>query len=82
MVDCYLTTYKNNKGIFGDKKKVAIDILDNPSKYHFYDGLSNLTNISRYDLPDPDTYRDFLNIQPAMISPHCKAPVLSSRVAL
>merc|ERR1711892_1592672 len=64
MVVCYLTTYKNNKGIFGDKKKVAQDILDNPSKYHIYEGLSTLTNISRYDLPDPDTYRDFFNVHP------------------
>ena len=38
MVDCYLTTFKNNKGIFGDKKKVAQDIIDNPSKYHIYEG--------------------------------------------
>jgi len=64
MVDCYLTTYKNNKGIFGDKKRVAQDIIDNPSKYHIYEGLSTLTNISRYDLPDPDTYRDFFNVHP------------------
>jgi len=64
MVDCYLTTYKNNKGIFGDKKKISQDILDNPSKYHIYEGLSTLTNISRYDLPDPDTYRDFFNVHP------------------
>ena len=62
MVDCYLTTYKNNKGIFGDKKKISQDIIDNPSKYHIYEGLSTLTNISRYDLPDPDTYRDFFNV--------------------
>ena len=64
MVDCYLTTFKNNKGIFGDKKSVAKDIIDNPSKYHIYEGLSTLTNISRYDLPDPDTYRDFFNVHP------------------
>ncbi len=157
MVDCYLTTFKNNKGLFGDKKKVAQDIIgkresrrknfwkmmqfwegkprncihwldlgfgssdddillnttenpksltgleswflhrvkvdsgirlsiyqwlsmirefskidsipiftifnhghfvaENPGKYHIYEGLSSLTNISRYDLPDPDTYR-------------------------
>merc|ERR1719384_1273672 len=64
MVDCYLTTFLNNKGIFGDKKKVAQDIINNPSKYHIYEGLSTLTNISRYDLPDPDTYRDFFNVHP------------------
>jgi len=62
MVDCYLTTFKNNKGFLGDKKKVAQDIIDNPGKYHIYEGLSTLTNISRYDLPDPDSYRDFFNI--------------------
>ena len=27
-------------------------------------GLSTLTNISRYDLPDPDSYRDFFNVHP------------------
>jgi len=64
MVDCYLTTFKNNKGLFGDKKKVAQDIIENPGKYHIYEGLSSLTNISRYDLPDPDTYRDFFNVHP------------------
>ena len=64
MVDCYLTTFKNNKGIFGDKKKIAQDIIDNPSKYHIYEGISTLTNISRYDLPDPDTYKDFFNVHP------------------
>ena len=43
MVDCYLTTFKNNKGIFGDKKKVAQDIIDNPSKYHIYEGDKTFT---------------------------------------
>ena len=63
MVDCYLTTFLNNKGMFGDKKKVAADIINNPSKYHIYEGLSTLTNISRYDLPDPDTYRYVMSAQ-------------------
>lgn len=62
MVDCYLTTYKNNKGFFGDKKRVTQDIIEHPGKYHIYEGISRLTNISRYDLPDPDTYRDFFNV--------------------
>lgn len=38
MVDCYLTTFNNNKGIFGDKKRIAKDIIDNPGKYHIYEG--------------------------------------------
>ena len=40
MVDCYLTTFKNNKGIFGDKKKVSQDIIENPGKYHIYEGTT------------------------------------------
>ncbi|KAJ8923831.1 hypothetical protein NQ315_010413, partial [Exocentrus adspersus] len=64
MVDCYLTTYYNHKSVFGNKKQVANEIIDHPQDYHIYEGLSTLTNISRYDLPDPDVYRDFFKLNP------------------
>ncbi|XP_050429146.1 titin isoform X2 [Adelges cooleyi] len=64
MVDCYLTTYYNHKSIFGNKKTVSDDIIEHPQNYHIYEGLSTLTNISRYDLPDPDVYRDFFRLNP------------------
>ncbi|CAK1593900.1 unnamed protein product [Parnassius mnemosyne] len=64
MVDCYLTTYYNHKTIFGNKKLIADAIIENPQNYHIYEGLSTLTNISRYDLPDPETYRDFFRLNP------------------
>ncbi|XP_025415816.1 sarcalumenin isoform X2 [Sipha flava] len=64
MVDCYLTTYYNHKTFFGNKKTVSDDIIENPQNYHIYEGLSTLTNISRYDLPDPDVYRDFFRLNP------------------
>ncbi|XP_059051712.1 uncharacterized protein LOC131846438 [Achroia grisella] len=62
MVDCYLTTYYNHKTIFGNRKLIADAIIENPQNYHIYEGLSTLTNISRYDLPDPETYRDFFRL--------------------
>lgn len=62
MVDCYLTTYYNHKSFFGNKKDVSDKIIDNPQNYHIYEGLSTLTNISRYDLPDPEVYRDFFRL--------------------
>ncbi|XP_065557430.1 sarcalumenin-like [Artemia franciscana] len=62
MVDCYLTTFFNHKGYFGNKEKVMDDIIENPHKYHIFEGLSTLTNISRYDLPDSDVYRDFFKV--------------------
>jgi hypothetical protein len=62
MVDCYLTTYYNHKSLFGNKKKVSDDIIEHPQNYHIYEGLSTLTNISRYDLPDPEMYMDFFRL--------------------
>lgn len=50
MVDCYLTTYYNHKTIFGNKKLIADAIIENPQNYHIYEGLSTLTNISRFVL--------------------------------
>ncbi|XP_017846409.1 sarcalumenin isoform X3 [Drosophila busckii] len=64
MVDCYLNTYNNHKTLFGNKKRIADDIIDHPQNYHIYEGLSTLTNISRYDLPDPEVYRDFFRLNP------------------
>lgn len=64
MVDCYLNTYYNHKTLFGNKKRIADDIIDHPQNYHIYEGLSTLTNISRYDLPDPEVYRDFFRLNP------------------
>ncbi|KAJ8668295.1 hypothetical protein QAD02_009958 [Eretmocerus hayati] len=62
MVDCYLTTFYNHKGFFAKRKEVADRIIETPQEYHIYEGLSTLTNISRYDLPDPDVYRDFFRL--------------------
>lgn len=62
MVDCYLTTFYNQKGFFGNKKATADDIIENPHAYHIFEGLSTLSNISRYDLPDADVYKDFFKV--------------------
>lgn len=59
MVDTYLTTFYRNKGFLTSKHKLAEDIIENPHTYNIYEGISLLTNISRYDLPDPEVYRDF-----------------------
>ena len=64
MVDCYLTTYYNQKGLFSNKKQVSDKIIEHPQNYNIYEGLSTLTNISRYDLPDPEVYHDFFRLNP------------------
>jgi hypothetical protein len=50
--------------MFGNKKKMLDDIVNNPEKYHIYEGISSMTNISRYDLPDPETYKIFFGLHP------------------
>ncbi|XP_064482138.1 uncharacterized protein LOC135394958 [Ornithodoros turicata] len=62
LVDCYLSTFYKQKGIFGSKKKVAEQITKEPQKYHIFEGLSKLTNVSRYDLPDPQLYYKFFKL--------------------
>lgn len=64
MVDCYLTTYYNQKTLFSNKKSVADNIIEHPQNFNIYEGLSTLTNISRYDLPDPEVYMDFFKLNP------------------
>lgn len=64
MVDVYLATFNSKKGLLGNAKSVAEDIIQNPQNYHIYDGISTMTNISRYDLPDPESYRIFFGLHP------------------
>ncbi|CAH1727428.1 unnamed protein product [Chironomus riparius] len=64
MVDCYLTTYYNQKSLFSNKKQVSDKIIEHPQNYNIYEGLSTLTNISRYDLPDPEVYLEFFRLNP------------------
>jgi len=62
MVDCYLTTFNNHKSYFGSNKAVIDDIIENPHSYHIFEGMSTLNNISRYDLPDAEVYKDFFRL--------------------
>ena len=64
MVDVYLATLNNNVGMFGSSKSVSDDIINHPNKYHIYDGISTMTNISRYDLPNPTAYKRFFGLHP------------------
>ena len=64
LIDCYLSTYYKNKGLFtfgASSRQLAADISENPHQYRIYSGafIGQLQNVSRYDLPDPGVYREF-----------------------
>lgn len=64
LIDCYLSTYYKNKGLFtfgASSRQLATDISENPHQYRIYSGafVGQLQNVSRYDLPDPGVYREF-----------------------
>lgn len=64
VVDCYLSAYYKRKPLFTfgqAAKKLSQDITENPHNYNIFKGaLASVTqNVSRYDLPDPDVYREF-----------------------
>ena len=71
VVDCYLSAYYRRKPLFAfgqAAKKLATDITENPHNYNIFKGaLAGITqNVSRYDLPDPDVYREFFRVNPLL----------------
>lgn len=71
VIDCYLGAYYRTKPLFCYGKtatKLARDITENPQNYNIFKGaLAGITqNVSRYDLPDPDVYREFFRVNPLL----------------
>lgn len=64
LVDCYLTHYYKRKTIFANKNDIASEIINNPDKYRIFESISMMNNVSRYDLPNPDIYKEFFKVAP------------------
>ncbi|XP_022693890.1 sarcalumenin-like isoform X2 [Varroa jacobsoni] len=72
LVDCYLDAFYKHKGMFGNKKKVAEQIIKDPAKYRIFGTISQSTNISRYDLLEPEDYAAFFKLNPLQDFPRLK----------
>ncbi|RWS25603.1 sarcalumenin-like protein [Leptotrombidium deliense] len=69
LIDCYLATFYKHKGLFtfgSGSRLLAAEITENPSQYRVFSGAvaGQSQNISRYDLPDPETYKEFFRSNP------------------
>ncbi|KPP64467.1 hypothetical protein Z043_117186 [Scleropages formosus] len=80
LVDRYLQTLRDKTGFFGDSEQVFKEIVDDPDRFYIFKSILAKTNVSRFDLPDPEAYRDFFGVNHMstfkLLSSHC--PLLGS----
>ncbi|KAG1939863.1 sarcalumenin [Pimephales promelas] len=64
LVDRYLQTYHEKLGWFSDPHEVFHDIVSDPDKFYIFKSILAKTNVSKFDLPEPEAYRDFFGVNP------------------
>uniref|UniRef100_A0A671QQS6 Sarcalumenin n=1 Tax=Sinocyclocheilus anshuiensis TaxID=1608454 RepID=A0A671QQS6_9TELE len=64
LVDRYLQTYYEKLGWFSDPHEVFDDIVSDPDKFYIFKSILAKTNVSKFDLPEPEAYRDFFGVNP------------------
>nr|XP_006823804.1 PREDICTED: sarcalumenin-like [Saccoglossus kowalevskii] len=64
LVDRFISTFNDKKPnmLFGNPEDVARDIIENPNKYYIFKAVASKVNVSKYDLPRQDDYKDFFSI--------------------
>ncbi|XP_076841293.1 sarcalumenin isoform X2 [Brachyhypopomus gauderio] len=75
LVDRYLQTYHERLGWFGDPDEVFREIVADPDHFYIFKSVLAKTNVSKFDLPQPEAYRDFFGVNPPggfkPLSSHC-----------
>ncbi|KAL4648691.1 sarcalumenin-like [Arapaima gigas] len=75
LIDRYLQTFHDKTGFFGDAEQVLRDIVDDPDRFFIFKSILAKTNVSRFDLPDPEAYRDFFGVNHLstfkLLASHC-----------
>ncbi|KAM6966904.1 sarcalumenin isoform 1-T1 [Tautogolabrus adspersus] len=64
LVDRYVQTFKEKMSYFSDPELVFKEIVDDPDKFYIFKSILAKTNVSKFDLPNRDAYRDFFGINP------------------
>nr|XP_033770599.1 sarcalumenin isoform X2 [Geotrypetes seraphini] len=64
LVDRYLQTYKDKMTFFSDGELIFKDIVDDPDKFLIFKTILAKTNVSKFDLPNREAYKDFFSINP------------------
>ncbi|XP_013925152.1 PREDICTED: sarcalumenin [Thamnophis sirtalis] len=64
LVDRYLQTYKDKMTFFSDGELVFRDIVEDPDKFFIFKSILAKTNVSKFDLPNREAYKDFFGVNP------------------
>ncbi|XP_053413635.1 sarcalumenin [Nycticebus coucang] len=64
LVDRYLQTYKDKMTFFSDGELVFKDIVEDPDKFYIFKTILAKTNVSKFDLPNREAYKDFFGVNP------------------
>uniref|UniRef100_A0A8C2GBV3 Sarcalumenin n=2 Tax=Cyprinus carpio TaxID=7962 RepID=A0A8C2GBV3_CYPCA len=64
LVDRYVQTFKEKMSFFSDPELVFKEIVEDPDKFYIFKSILAKTNVSKFDLPNRDAYRDFFGINP------------------
>ncbi|XP_075035523.1 sarcalumenin isoform X2 [Mixophyes fleayi] len=64
LVDRYLQTYKEKMTFFSDGELVFKDIVEDPDKFFIFKSIVAKTNVSKFDLPNREAYKDFFGVNP------------------
>lgn len=62
LVDRYLQTFHEKLGWFGDSHQVMQEVVADPDRFYIYKSVLVKANVSKFDLPEPEVYRDFFNV--------------------
>ncbi|XP_071787237.1 sarcalumenin-like [Asterias amurensis] len=66
IVNEYLQKFNRNRpmSLLGNPEDTMRDIVQNPGKYNIFKTVLARANISKYDLPDPEEFKNFFAINP------------------
>ncbi|XP_074649784.1 sarcalumenin-like isoform X2 [Tubulanus polymorphus] len=61
IVNQYMRVFDRKSSFFGDSEELVQKIVDDPQQYKIFNSVANNARVSKYDLPDPEIYKDFFS---------------------
>ncbi|XP_059155633.1 sarcalumenin-like [Physella acuta] len=74
-IDAFIKVYEKNKKLLSNNDELILNIIEDPNKYNVFQNLLLNSEVSKHDLPKPETYTEFFKLNPLTtftpLSKHC-----------